>query len=270
MNSNEAILVSGLMKLKKDRNFPNRPGAQTINQAMDWVKTNYGSHITTTAWNAAVYNYKQHHNGRTEFPTVDEDAQAQQVLAQVAASGLDFNLWAAREVEEDRLADFALPPNYNDAQGLIIYGQGGNKPSWTFRVKNAVCTKVHGQRDMLQRAENHFCRWVAEAEKIYIQRKTAQMNHELCNDGAICSLLLKETINFSNPWKENDDVGTLCHDMFAALNRACPDGGGIADAELDDGAGKKVTGQVEASFSPDDGEKRQPSESKQCLEHNEL
>ena len=203
---------------------------------------------------------------------VPEDVEMQtspssSLLRRHSDSGLSFDAWVSQMVQDGHLhPPRALSPNST----LSIDARDGGNGGWTARLFNVGCTKEHGNQNILERAEDSFCGWVAAAEDIAVKNKEQEMNHNLCSNGLICSLFLKTTLNFFFPPNPKNNIGQMCHDVFNRLRDACPDGGGVADAEVTLASGETAKGRVEASFSPDDGKKCVPRLWHRCKTMNEL
>ena len=151
---------------------------------------------------------------------------------------------------------------------VAIYTRDGK--SWSATIKNTVCATVHGNSNIFQRAEDHFCGWVTSAEKIWVQSKEQELQRLLCVDGRLCRMFIKMTLDFAFPENEKKSLGQMCHSGFDTLRHDCPDGGGVAEAQVVTPSGETHGGRIEASFNHDTQEPCHPSDSKQCLTFSDL
>ncbi|KAI0129028.1 hypothetical protein BJ170DRAFT_682808 [Xylariales sp. AK1849] len=181
------------------------------------------------------------------------------LLGRFDDSGLNFHIWLGRMVDQGHL----YQPNISDS--LLL----ARSDSWSVKLKNVACTTVHGNRDVFASTQKNFCGWVQAAEEYKAKQMEEEVTHTLCADGQICRMFIRTVFNQFSLFQNVDDVTKLCNQMFDSLNEACPDGGGVADVEVGDNhGGAKYGGKVEASFSADNGESCQSSETHRCYDHH--
>ncbi|KAH6645378.1 hypothetical protein BKA67DRAFT_664462 [Truncatella angustata] len=184
------------------------------------------------------------------------------LLDRYSQSGLEFHQWVERMIDEGHL----YPSNVT-SDGLIFLRD--ENESWTVKLKNVACNRIHGSRDTLMKAQSHFCGWVQKIEQIKAKEMEEDVTNVLCDDGVICRLGVRTAFDFLKVFPDNvQDITNACNEMFDQLHLACPDGGGVADTEVTDKQGNtKESGKVEASFSHNNVGECNPSQTRQCHEH---
>ena len=80
MNKAEAFLLLGLDHYKTINGLLHHSGAAVWNQAANWVKANFATHVSAADWSAAINAYTSHHASRKVFPVADEIFQAEGVI----------------------------------------------------------------------------------------------------------------------------------------------------------------------------------------------
>ncbi|RYO88288.1 hypothetical protein DL766_008443 [Monosporascus sp. MC13-8B] len=180
------------------------------------------------------------------------------LLDQFHESDLDFHRWVGRMVEEGHL----YYPNITD--DTLMFSRSD---SWYVKLKHVGCSTISGNPDFIAKTQTHFCSFVQKAEQIKALEMETEVMTLLCDDHRFCKLAVRAAFDFFNVFKDVDDVTKLCHEMFDALNQACPNGGGVADTEVgDNSGGNPYNGQLESSFSLDNGETCQQSATHECFD----
>ncbi|KAM0339108.1 hypothetical protein ACHAPU_011061 [Fusarium lateritium] len=157
-------------------------------------------------------------------------------------SDLDFDHWIDRMVGEGHL----YRPNITDSS-LMLARDGGQ---WKVTLKNVACSTVTGSKDLLDKAEDHFCDgFIKNAGNMMARDMEMDVTRLLCDNGTFCKLGLKSVFDFFHLWPSADDIAGVCHDMFQAVQDACPNGGGVADTEVTASSGQVESGQVEFSYT---------------------
>ncbi|EMR61785.1 hypothetical protein UCREL1_11283 [Eutypa lata UCREL1] len=175
------------------------------------------------------------------------------LLDRFGESGLDFDQWVDQMVEEGHL----YRPNVTD-DGLIL----GRSTNWSIKLKSVACATIAGNRDLMAKTQEHFCNFVQTAEQIYAQQMETDVKNNLC-DHLVCRLSLRALFDFFNVFKDVDDGKQFCHELFNAMNNACPDGG-VADTELDNGA-EVQSGQLQSSYDLENGQPCDQDATHECF-----
>ncbi|KAK9783762.1 putative Saposin B-type domain-containing protein [Seiridium cardinale] len=179
------------------------------------------------------------------------------LLDKYSESALEFHEWIGAMVDEGHL----FYPNVT-GDGLML----ARSDSWYVKLKDVGCGQITGNRDLVSKTQTHFCGFVQKAEKLLSTQMETDVNTILCDDHRVCKLAVRAAFDFFNVFKNVDDVTNLCHEMFDALNKACP-GGGVASAEVgDNNGGATYNGQLESSFALEDSSTCQQSATHECFQ----
>ncbi|KAI6756901.1 hypothetical protein HG530_011499 [Fusarium avenaceum] len=180
-------------------------------------------------------------------------------LENFSQSDLDFDHWIDRMVEEGHL----FRPNITDSS-VIIARDGGK---WKVTLKNVACSTVTGSKDLLDRAEAHFCDdFIKNAGNMMARDMEMDVTRLICDNGTFCRLGLKSVFDFFHLFPTADDIAGVCHEMFNAVQNACPDGGGVADTEVTGGSGETESGQLEFSYTLGNDGECQEDPTHQCFD----
>lgn len=182
------------------------------------------------------------------------------LLDSFSQSDLDFDQWVDKMVEEGQV----FRPNITES-GVITFA---NDDGWTVTVKNVACSTVTGNKELLDRAEDHFCdNFVKNAGSMMAQEMELDVTRLLCDNGTFCKLGVKSVFDFLGLFPTADDIANACHDMFQALQNACPDGG-VADTEVTLSDGAAETGQLEFSYLLGNGPECQEDPTHECFDRD--
>ena len=83
-------------------------------------------------------------------------------------------------------------------------------------------------------------------------------------------MFIRMTLDFAFSEYEKKSLGQVCRSWFNSLQHNCPDGGGVAQAEVVTASGETMGGRIEASFNHNNQEACHSSDSRQCLAFSEL
>jgi hypothetical protein len=176
------------------------------------------------------------------------------LMGQFSASDLEFDAWVDQMIRDGHL----YSPNIT----ALLARQDG----WGIKLKNVGCAQVTGNRDLVNDVHDHFCEFVKKAEQLSAMEMATDVARNICNDHRICKLAVSATFNFFGLFKDVDDVTKLCHEMFDALDAACPDGG-VAEAEVSDPIdGHTETGHLESAYALEDSSTCNPSATQECFD----
>ncbi|KAK7740845.1 hypothetical protein SLS62_010990 [Diatrype stigma] len=172
-------------------------------------------------------------------------------LDNFSESGLEFHEWVDQMVTQGHLVYPST--NLTAADGsLMVYARDGS--GWYVKLKNVGCATIDGNHDLVGKAQEHFCGFVQRAEQIKALEMETDVTRIICNDHKICRLGVRAAFDFFGVFKDVDDFTQLCHEMFDAINNACPGGGGVADTEVGaNSGGDSYSGQLESAYALDDG-----------------
>ena len=178
------------------------------------------------------------------------------LLDQLNGSDLEFGQW----LDEMAAQGIIFLPDLK-GQGVMIAGEDG---SWYITLKNAGCAQITGNAETFAKTQEHFCGdFVHGAAKIYAQSMETDVSQLVCNDHRICKLGVRAVMNFFNVFNAVDDITGFCNSMFDKLNEACPEGG-VAQVEVEDQDGNIFTSEIESSYSLQDDEGCQVSNTQEC------
>lgn len=179
-------------------------------------------------------------------------------------SGLEFHEWVGQMVEQGHLKYPST--NLTDADGsLMVYTRADG--SWYVKLKSVGCSTIDGNHDLVSQAQDHFCGFVKQAEQLKALEMETDVLRIICDDHKICRLGVRAAFDFFNVFKDVDDFTKLCHQMFDAINSACPGGGGVADTEVGaNSGGHSYTGQLESAYALEDGNTCQQSATRECFD----
>lgn len=181
-------------------------------------------------------------------------------------SDLDFGQWVDRMVEEGRL----FRPETTD---IVVVA--ARDDSWSVKLKDVACSTVTGSKEMLEKVETHFCdKFIRGVSDTMAREMGVDVTRLVCDNGTFCKLGVNTVFDFFNIFQNGDDIVTICHELFDGIYNACPGGGGIADAEVTTSSGAVQNGQVESSYSLNNGGDCQPDAAHNCFDqdipHSEL
>ncbi|KAL4721771.1 hypothetical protein ACLX1H_011265 [Fusarium chlamydosporum] len=183
------------------------------------------------------------------------------LLVNFEQSHLEFDHWVDRMVEKGQL----YRPNITST-GLIQVREDGK--GWKVTLKNVACSTVTGNKDLLERAEAHFCDdFIKNAGNIMAREMELDVTRLLCDNGIFCKLGVKSVFDFFHLFPTADDIAGVCHDMFNAVQNACPDGGGVADTEVTYNGAAEV-GQLEFSYTLGNGNECKEDPTHQCFDRD--
>lgn len=154
-------------------------------------------------------------------------------------------------------------PNITDLGVMTL----GEDDSWTVTLKNVACSTVTGNQELLDEAEQHFCDdFVKSAGSLLAKELELDVTRLLCDNGTFCKLGVKSVFDFFHLFPTPDDIANACHDMFQAIQNACPGGGGVADTEVTLENGAKQSGQLEFSYTLGNGPECKEDATHQCYD----
>ena len=154
---------------------------------------------------------------------------------------MDFDQWVDSMVMQGQL----YRPNMTET-GIIM----ASEDSWKVTIKNVACSTITGNKELLDDAEEHFCdNFIKTAGSLMAKEMELDVMRLVCNQGKICQLGVKSVFDFFGLFPSGDDIAGVCHDMFGALQNACPGGGGVADTEVVLSNGAAELGQLEFSYT---------------------
>lgn len=182
------------------------------------------------------------------------------LLENFRQSNLDFVQWIDYMVEEGHL----FRPNITGA-GVMLARDNG----WKVTLKNVACSTVTGNKDLLERAEGHFCDdFIKNAGNMMARDMELDVVRLICDNGTFCKLGIKSVFDFFHLFPTADDVANVCHDMFNAIQDACPDGGGVADTEVRLSNGAAETGQLEFTYTLSNNNECQEDLTHECFDRD--
>ncbi|KAF4980505.1 hypothetical protein FZEAL_3493 [Fusarium zealandicum] len=184
------------------------------------------------------------------------------LLENFGQSDLDFEHWIDLMVEQGHL----FRPKVTDSSVMLARDGEGN--GWKVTLKNVACSTVTGSKDLLERAEGHFCDdFIKNAGNMMAREMELDVTRLLCDNGTFCKLGVKSVFDFFHLFPTADDIANVCHDMFNAIQDVCPDGGGVADTEVTTSNGAAELGQLEFSYTLGNGECQQDP-THQCFDRD--
>lgn len=183
------------------------------------------------------------------------------LLDSFSQSDLDFDQWIDLMVDEGQV----YRPNTTDLHVMKIASDEG----WTVTIKNVACSTVTGNRELLERAEGHFCdNFIKPAGNMMAKEMELDVMRLLCDNGTFCKLGVKSVFDFLGLFPGANDIADCCHDMFDALQNACPDGGGVADTEVVMSSGEVELGQLEFSYLLGNGPECMADATHECFDQD--
>lgn len=181
------------------------------------------------------------------------------LLDNFSQSDMDFEHWVDQMVAEGHL----FRPKTTE---LSVFSGRDENGGWLVTVKNVACSTVTGSGDLLERAEGHFCDgFIKNAGDAMAREMELDVMRLICDNGTFCKLGVKSVFDFFRLFPTADDISGVCHDMFNAIQDACPAGGGVADTEVTFN-GQAELGQLEFSYSLSNGDGCVPDATHECFD----
>ena len=178
-------------------------------------------------------------------------------------SDLDFSQWIDHMLQSGQL----IAP---DTEEFALIPADDNGEDWLVSLRNIGCSTLSGGKDLLDRAEHHFCdEFVQRAEKVLAKQMELDVTRQLCDNGKFCKLGLRAFFDMFEVFQEPKEFTTICHEMFDSLQTACPGGGGVAEAEVTIGDKRTVYyGRIESAYSLNTGFKCRNDLTHECFDRD--
>lgn len=183
-------------------------------------------------------------------------------LEDFSQSDLEFGPWVDYMVREGHLSR----PSGGENGALIVRDDTNG---WTVTLKNVGCSTITGRQDLLERAESHFCdKFIKNAESLLARKMELDVTRLLCDGGTFCKLGLKTVFEFFGWYETPEDMTKICHEIFDAVHKACPGGGGVAQGEVRTSDGGLHPVEVENAYSLNNGGGCQQGATHECFDRD--